>query len=166
MLAPVALGVVFKARGRGSWGRTDARAAGQAEVERRAAAYGLGPVSWPDPWPPQTLAPMRAAVWAEREGAGDAFARAAFRRAFTAGAGLDDAAELAAIARSVGLPGDELTAALGDQAIKDDLRARTAEALALGLPGAPTVAVGTRLFYGDDQLEAAAAALRAARGGP
>ena len=42
---------------------------------------------------------------------------------------------------------------------KDRLRAATDEAYALGVRGVPTVAVGDRLFYGDDRLEEAAAAL-------
>jgi 2-hydroxychromene-2-carboxylate isomerase len=43
--------------------------------------------------------------------------------------------------------------------VKDALRAATDEAIALGVPGVPTVAVGERLFWGDDALEDAAAAL-------
>src|SRR6185312_4320441 len=97
-LRPVLLGAIFAARGHGSWSQTPRRAEGIAEVERRAAAYGLPPVRWPDGWPPNTLPAMRAAVWAGREGRGAAFARAAFRRAFVAGADLEDVALLAAVA--------------------------------------------------------------------
>lgn len=85
VLRPVLLGAIFAARGHGSWSQTPARADGIAEVERRAAAYGLPPVRWPTGWPPNTLKAMRAAVWAERHGRGGPFARAAFRRAFAAG---------------------------------------------------------------------------------
>ena len=44
------------------------------------------------------------------------------------------------------------------QSVKDKLRAATDEALALGLQGIPTVAVGDELFWGDDRLEEAARA--------
>src|SRR4051795_6676840 len=37
----------------------------QAEIERRVVSYGLPTVVWPPDWPPNTLAAMRAAVWAE-----------------------------------------------------------------------------------------------------
>ena len=80
VLQPVLLGAIFKARGRSSWGRTDARAA----IEARAAMAGLPPVIWPEGWPADYLAAMRAVVWAGRHGAGDAFACAAMRVAFTA----------------------------------------------------------------------------------
>jgi 2-hydroxychromene-2-carboxylate isomerase len=156
VLRPVLLGAIFAARGHGSWSQTPARAEGQAEIERRAAAYGLPPVRWPPGWPPNTLDAMRAAMWADRRGHGAAFARAAFRRAFAAGADLADLAVLADIGASVGLPADELEAAVADPTIKDDLRARTAAALALGVRGVPTLRVGGELFYGDDRLEAAA----------
>jgi 2-hydroxychromene-2-carboxylate isomerase len=46
-LHPVLVGAIFGYRGRGSWAHTPERAAGEAEVERRAAAYGLPPVKWP-----------------------------------------------------------------------------------------------------------------------
>ena len=46
---------------RDSWANGRGRAEGMAEVERRSAAYGLPPISWPDPWPDQH--PARDAGW-------------------------------------------------------------------------------------------------------
>jgi 2-hydroxychromene-2-carboxylate isomerase len=160
VLRPVLLGAIFAARGHGSWSQTPARAEGIAEVERRAAAYGLPPVRWPPGWPPNTLHAMRAAVWAERQGAGAPFALAAFRRAFAAGADLADVAVLASAADDAGLPGRDLADAIADAAVKDELRARTEAALALGVRGVPTLRAGGRLLYGDDRLEEASATHR------
>jgi 2-hydroxychromene-2-carboxylate isomerase len=157
VLRPVLLGAIFAARGHGSWSQTPARADGIAEVERRAAAYGLPPVRWPPGWPPNTLQAMRAAVWADQRGLGPAFARAAFRRAFADGDDLADLAVLADVAASVDLPADDLVPAIAEPAVKDDLRARTEAALALGVRGVPTLRMDDRLHYGDDRLEAAAA---------
>src|SRR3954471_16219893 len=86
-LQPILLGAIFKLRGHGSWAHTEERAAGEAEVERRAREYGLPPVAWPPEWPSNTLAAMRACVWASRR----EFVLAAFRRAFVDG---DDLGEL------------------------------------------------------------------------
>jgi len=152
-LRPVLLGAIFAARGHGSWSATPQREAGMAEVERRAAAYGLPPLRWPADWPPNTLAAMRAAVWADREGHGAPFARAAFRRAFAEGADLADVGILADIAGAVGLDGAALAGAIASRAVKDDLRDRTASALDLGVRGVPTLAIGDRLLYGDDRLD-------------
>jgi len=154
-LRPVLLGAIFAVRGHGSWSATPRREAGMAEVERRAAAYGLPPLRWPADWPPNTLAAMRAAVWAEREGRGAPFAHAAFRRAFAEGADLADPRVLADIAAAVGLDGTGLASAIAARDVKDDLRARTEAALDLGVRGVPTLAVGDRLLYGDDRLEEA-----------
>ncbi len=162
LLEPILLGPIFQLRGRGSWAHTDTRAANVAEVERRAAAAGLPPVAWPPGWPPNTLSAMRAVLWADRHGRGDAFAREAFRHAFVRGADLGSVAALCDVARAVGLPDAELEAGIGDPAIKQELKDRTARAVDLGVRGVPTVAAAGRLFYGDERLEEAAAALRAA----
>ena len=63
-LQPVLAGAIFNHRGHGSWGHADTRAANQAEIEARAARYGLPPIQWPPGWPPNTLQAMRAMVWA------------------------------------------------------------------------------------------------------
>ena len=63
---------------------------GSAEVERRAAAYGLPPIGWPEPWPGNTLIAMRAATFAKQTGRTVSFSLAAFRQAFAAGRDLTD----------------------------------------------------------------------------
>jgi 2-hydroxychromene-2-carboxylate isomerase len=157
-LQPVLAGAIFGHRGHGSWGHTDARAVNQAEIEARAARYGLPPIQWPPGWPPNTLQAMRAVVWAQRShGAGDAFARRAFRAAFAEGADLGDPAVLETIAQHAGLPAGDLTAGIADPATKDALRTATDAAIALGVTGVPTLALEDgRLLFGDDRLEDAA----------
>ncbi len=49
------------------------------------------------------------------------------------------------------------------RSVKDKLRATTDEAIALGVEGVPTVAVGDRLFWGDDRLEQAVTAASSER---
>jgi 2-hydroxychromene-2-carboxylate isomerase len=52
-----------------------------------------------------------------------------------------------------------VTKGIESKTVKDALRQATDEAIALGVQGVPTVAIGDRLFWGDDQLEEAAAVL-------
>jgi 2-hydroxychromene-2-carboxylate isomerase len=52
-----------------------------------------------------------------------------------------------------------LRAGVADPEIKARLRANTDEAIARGVTGVPTVAVGDALLSGDDRLEDAAAAV-------
>ena len=156
-LQPVLVGAIFGWRGRGSWALTDQRDAGEREIEQRAARYGLPKMVWPRGWPLNSLAPMRAAVHAERQGAGEAFARAVFEREFAHGEDISDVALLDEIARNVGIDGTR--EAVADPEIKQALREATEQAWERGVQGVPTLEVGGRLFFGDDRLEEAAGAI-------
>jgi 2-hydroxychromene-2-carboxylate isomerase len=158
---PVLLGAIFGYRGRGSWSQTDARERNLDEIERRARRYGLPPFAWPEGWPGDGLAAMRAATWAADLGAAQRFALAAYRRAFVGGEALS-VEVLAGAAAGAGLDGDEMRAAISTPEIKAQLRATTDAAYAAGVTGVPTVRVGDAIFYGDDQLERAAEAAKSA----
>ena len=159
-LAPVALGALFKLTGRSSWGLGPERELGMAEVAARASAYGLPPVRWPQGWPSNYLHANRACLVAEEEGALERFARAALRAAFARGVELGSDDALLDVAQEVRLERDHVRARIGAAEIKERLRANTAEAHAAGVIGVPTLRLGERLFWGDDQLESAAASAR------
>jgi 2-hydroxychromene-2-carboxylate isomerase len=156
---PVLLGGLFGQTGRSSWavGDEQRRADGIEEIERRAAEYGLPPLRWPERWPTSSLQAMRLAVHARRSGREREFAAAAFRRAFAEGCDLGELEHALAAAEEAGL--DDAEGALADASVKDELRAATDAAHARGVFGVPTIAVGDELFWGDDRLEDAAAAL-------
>ncbi len=158
-LEPVLLGAIFRWRGHGSWGRTDQRAAGITEIERRARRYGLPPLVWPAAWPTDGLAAMRAATWAAQQSRGGPFARAVFRRQFAEGGDIADPAVLADCAVRAGLDPADMSAAVSDPEVKDALRLATQRAWDAGVRGIPSLRVGSAIFYGDDRLEAAAADL-------
>jgi 2-hydroxychromene-2-carboxylate isomerase len=61
-------------------------------------------------------------------------------------------------ARDAGIDPDAVAAGVEQPDVKQRLRAATDAALAHGVTGVPTVAVGDVLFWGDDRLEDAAAA--------
>ena len=155
---PVSLGALFKLAGRSSWslGDPDRRRAGIAEVQRRAAAYGLAPVCWPEPWPSNYLFAMRACTYAFAQGRGHEFALGAFRAAFRQGRDLGVSEHVLAVAGEVGLDPGEVEEATADPAVKTALRAATVQAHERGVFGVPTVVVGEELFWGDDRLEQAA----------
>ena len=123
-----------------------------AAIERRAAEAGLPPIRWPEGWPSDYLAAMRAVVWAGRPGARDAFARAAMRAAFGAGADLSTLDALRDVARAVGLDPDAMRRGIAGPPVKAELRAATDRALRLGVPGVPTTRIHDQLFWGDDRL--------------
>jgi 2-hydroxychromene-2-carboxylate isomerase len=144
---PVLVGAIFALRGSGSWGRTDAREAGMAEIEQRAAQYGLPPVRWPDNWPGNSLHAMRVAVLAKQAGLAEDFAQAVFRRTFVDGVDSSDPAVADAEAARLGFD-PTIT-----QAVKDELRATTEAAYERGVIGVPCLEIDGVVHFGDDRLD-------------
>jgi 2-hydroxychromene-2-carboxylate isomerase len=160
---PLLLGGLFKLTGRSSWALGDyqRRQAGMAEIERRAKTYGLPPMRWPDPWPTNYLAAMRATTFAFAAGRGPEFTLQAYRNAFQHGADLSGVGQVLQAGRQAGLDPGELEDATRDPQVKQALRSATDAAFEQGVIGVPTVAIDDELFWGDDRLEHAAAYLRA-----
>ncbi len=161
---PVLLGGLFRLTGRSSWALGDyqRRQAGMADIERRALAYGLPPMRWPDPWPADYLTAMRATTYAFSVGRGRDFTTQAYRDAFQRGSELSVAQNVLQSAARAGLDPDAVGAGASAPGIKQALRDATDAAYDRGVFGVPTIAVGDELFWGDDRLEDAAAHLQAA----
>lgn len=152
---PILLGGLFQRFGRDSWANGPGRAEGIAEVERRAAAYGLPPLVWPEPWPGNTLVAMRAAIFAKQTGRTVSFALAGFRQAFAAGRDLTRPDNVLVAAAACELHPNAVEKAVGTAAVKGTLREATDRAAELGVVGVPSVVVGDEVFWGDDRLEEA-----------
>jgi 2-hydroxychromene-2-carboxylate isomerase len=152
---PVNLRALLSEAGRTSWAEGPERAEHVAEVERRALAYGLPPIVWPEPWPADRTFAMRAATFAKQTGRSVSFALAAYRQAFAAGRSisLEDNVLLAAAACE--LHPRALLKAVETRAVQDALAGATASAAELGVTGIPAVLVGDQVFWGDDSLEEA-----------
>jgi 2-hydroxychromene-2-carboxylate isomerase len=152
---PVLLGGLFQHFDRGSWSQTPARDEGMAEVERRASAYGLPPIQWPDPWPGNMLTAMRVATFAKQTGRTVSFSLAAFRQAFAAGRDLGDPDNVMIAGAACELHPRALLKAVQTEIVKNALREATDGAAALGVKGVPTLVVEGEVFWGDDRLEEA-----------
>lgn len=153
---PVFLGGLFKSNGRSSWGLGERREHLMADCEQRARRYGLGEMCWPQPWPTSDLTVARAMLVAQARGMLQDFALQAMRLCFLQGRDLAGAETVLEAAERVGIAAGEMEHALGDPDLKGALRVATTQALARGVNGVPTVAVDSRLFWGDDRLEEAA----------
>jgi 2-hydroxychromene-2-carboxylate isomerase len=150
---PILLGGLFARFDRGSWAETPARAEGLAEVERRAMEYGLPAVRWPDPFPGNMLAAMRAATYAKQAGRTVAFALAAFRQAFAAGRDLSDPDNVLLAAAACELHPNAVLKAIETSSVKQALREATDEAGDRGVQGVPSLVIDGKVFWGDDRLE-------------
>jgi 2-hydroxychromene-2-carboxylate isomerase len=155
---PILLGGLFARFDRDSWAKGPDREQGLREVERRAQAYGLPPIRWPDPFPGNTLTAMRVATFAKEIGRTVSFSLAAFRQAFAAGRDLSEPDNVFIAAASSELHPRSLETAIARDAIKARLREATDRAGDLGVVGVPSVVVGDQIFWGDDRLEEAARA--------
>lgn len=100
---------------------------------------------------------MRAAVFSQRHGRAREFARAAFTLASVEGHDLTLHSSVSRAATLAGLDSAELEDALGSPALKQSLRDANDEAIRRAVYGVPTVEVDDMLWWGDDQLDAAAA---------
>jgi 2-hydroxychromene-2-carboxylate isomerase len=161
---PIVFGALLRARGRTPWSLQDeTRGPGQAEVAARARERGLPAVRWPDGWPAESysVTPLRAVLHAQEQGRGKELTLALYRAEFAEGRALDDLDAVLSAVEACGLDPDDVRKGVQRQEIKDSLRAATDDAIARGVPGVPTIAVGDELYWGDDRLEEAAAALSA-----
>ena len=141
----------------------------RADIERRAARYGMPEWRWPSAYEPpdreaheswqapNSLRVMRLATFAHQAGVGEAFALGTYGLAFGEGRDISplDVAVIDVAVRC-GLNADDARAAPDRPEIKQTLRAATEAAIERGVIGVPTIAVGEQLFWGDDRLEEAA----------
>jgi 2-hydroxychromene-2-carboxylate isomerase len=159
---PILLGGLFQRFERSSWGLGPDREAGMAECERRASAYGLPPIRWPEGWPGNYLYAMRVATYAKEIGRAVAFSLAAFRQAFVAGRDLSVPDNVLIAAAAAEMHPRAVVAAVERRSLKDALRAATDRAADAGVFGVPSLALGGEVYWGDDLLgdavEASAAA--------
>jgi 2-hydroxychromene-2-carboxylate isomerase len=136
-----------------------ALAAVRAAAEERAATLRL-PLVWPENWPTDVPAAMRAASFAAQSGRGAEFALAAGRLAFCGGFDLDDPEILAEAAAAAGLGLDECLRAAGDRRRDGAIEATGRRLLAAGADRLPALRLGRSLFWGEGQVGDASAAAR------
>lgn len=151
---PMLVGAVFKATGNQSpfYETIEARRTYGGNNLRRTSEYYGVPISMNPHFPVNTLAMMRLAVAAQREGVFEAFHAAAFAGLWQQGLNLGDVDVQAEMIRAAGLDAEKLLALAGDADVKAELRATSEEAVERGAFGAPTFFVGDEMFFGVDHL--------------
>ncbi|HSD24687.1 MAG TPA: DsbA family protein [Solirubrobacterales bacterium] len=154
---PISFGHLLKTTGRRPWSLPPEGPAPDQleEVQRRARERGLPEVIYPEGWPIEnySLNPVRAAIYAKESGRVVSFSLACFRQVFAAGRDMSEVDNVLIAAAACELHPNAVLKAIRTRSVKERLRVATEEALALGVEGIPTVAVGDQLFWGDDRLE-------------
>jgi len=159
---PISFGHVLKETGRVPWSLQPGgpKQADLDEIQRRAAERGLPEVRYDAGWPAESysLVPVRAAIFAKEAGKVVSFSQAALRQRFAAGRDLSEVDNVLIAAAACELHPRAVIKGIETRSVKDRLAQVTAEAIARGVTGVPTIAVGDELFWGDDRLEDAVAA--------
>jgi 2-hydroxychromene-2-carboxylate isomerase len=149
---PFLLGKVFEATGNKMPAAIPAKGKHLfQDVQRWGEHYGV-PVGFPKVFPINSVAALRCGVAAAAQGRCGDFAKAVMRAYWGEGQDISQAEVLAAVAASIGLDGAVLVTQTQEQAVKDQLRANTEEAVKRGAFGAPTFFVGEQMFWGNDRL--------------
>jgi len=152
---PVALGAIFKALGSAPHSpETPKGSYVWKDVERSAAAAGL-PYCWPNPFPFHSLMAARIFYYIRESDELKAidWAKAVFEASYVQGRDCSDPAELSAIAKDLGLNGEEMLNAAEQDDIKQKLKQATAEAMQKGVFGAPTFFVDGDMYWGSDRID-------------
>jgi 2-hydroxychromene-2-carboxylate isomerase len=129
----------------------------RAAVDAAAAAQGLPPLRWPDPWPFDSELAMRAATFAKQSGRAVAFSLAAMRQTFAGGRDLSVPDNVLIAAAACELHPRALLKGVETATVRDALAEATEAAAARGVDELPALVVGARVFSGPRAPEAAAA---------
>ena len=126
----------------------------------RAAELRM-PLQWPDRYPHEVPAAMRAAAYAADRGRGAAFVLAAGRLAFCGGFDLDDPEILAEAAAAAGIGLGRCLRAAGDIAHDEAIDTNARRLLAAGADRLPALRVSRTLVWGESRVSGLAAFARA-----
>ena len=158
---PMLLGGVFQATGNASPIEIPAKGRyTMIDFQRFARRYGV-PLEFNPFFPINTLTLMRGAIGLQlrQPERFEAYLAAIFKAMWQDKRNLGDPAVLAATLDAAGFDPQALLALVGDQEVKDALKAATEEAVKRGVFGAPTFFVGNEMFFGQDRLDFVAEAL-------
>jgi 2-hydroxychromene-2-carboxylate isomerase len=107
----------------------------------------------PNPFfPVNTLAIMRGAVFAQREGFFERYVDAVYRHMWAQPKKMDDPAVISAALTESGLDAEAILAGTQQPEVKQQLIANVDDAVARGVFGSPSFFVGTELYFGKDRL--------------
>ena len=126
-------------------------------AERRAAVLRL-PLEWPERFPAEVPAAMRACTLAIEQGRGGPFVLAAVRLAFCGGFDLDDPEILAEAAAAAGVGLGRSLKAAGDPARDATIDANGRRLLSAGADRLPALRVGRSLVWGEERVAGVTAA--------
>ena len=134
------------------------------DLEDWARTAGLRIVFPPRVFPVNSVKVMRGCLLLEPNGKLVPFARAVFEAYWGEDEDISQDTVLARICNSIEVDSRALLDGIGEQRIKDKLRANTEELIRRGGFGSPTMFVGTDMYFGNDRLTLVRDAVQRLRG--
>ncbi|HKJ24849.1 MAG TPA: 2-hydroxychromene-2-carboxylate isomerase [Myxococcota bacterium] len=123
-----------------------------SDIARWCERYGIE-LKFNPHFPVMTVKPMRAALVAQEQGVFPAFHAALFGAMWRDEKNVADPEVLAEVITAAGLDAGKILGRIGDEDVKEKLKANTAEAVERGAFGAPTFFVGDEMYFGNDRLD-------------
>ncbi|MBV7484709.1 2-hydroxychromene-2-carboxylate isomerase [Bordetella sp. BOR01] len=154
-LRPFLLGPIFQAQG---WNDSPFRlfpgkgAYMMRDIARLADKYGIG-YQRPSQFPRMSVLSARVALLGQDQPWGRNFCRAVFRANFVDDLDIQDQDVVAALLDGLAQDGPALIEQACRESTKEALRRQVDRARELGIFGAPSLMVGSEMFWGNDRLE-------------
>lgn len=151
---PILLGGVFQASGNSSPANVPAKARHMlVDLERWAKAFGV-PLRHNPYFPINTLHLMRGATALQMYGGEQfqSYLAAVFSAMFERPRNLNEPEEVAAVLQRAGIAPAAFLELINTAEVKEKLKRDTADAIELGVFGAPTFLVGGEMYWGQDRL--------------
>jgi 2-hydroxychromene-2-carboxylate isomerase len=151
---PMLLGPVFKITGQPPLVQIPLKGEYSKRDFPRTARLHKIPYNHPVKFPIGTVAALRAFYWVHDRDPmmARSLAKALYRAYFVDGVDIGPAPAVLAIARSVGVDGEALAAALEDPALKERAKREVDAAVAAGVFGSPFFIVDGEPFWGCDRI--------------
>ena len=106
----------------------------------------------PAVFPVNSVKVMRGCIWLQPQGLLVRFAEAAFEAYWSHDQDISQDAVLVALCERLGIDAESFFAGIGEQSVKDTLRANTESLIARGGFGSPTIFVDDDMFFGNDRM--------------
>src|SRR3954447_3332660 len=152
---PFLLGAVFKITGSGPLPTLPLKGDYSLRDMPRSARFLGIPFKMPTTFPISTQAPARAVYWSEQHAPDqiEATVNTLYRAYFVEDRDISNPETTADVLAAVGFDRGQVLAAVGDQAMKERLRAETQGAIDRGVFGSPYVFVDGEPFWGHDRFD-------------
>ena len=111
------------------------------------------PLRYHPHYPLRNSRALRACILAEEQGRAEAFVRLVLKGYWAEEADITDLGQLARWGAEAGLDPEAVKTAAVSEDYKQKLDANTAEAMARGVFGVPTIDTGSKLYFGNDRLD-------------